>query len=71
MPLGMLQAAVRVEPPDPNEPTALVRTIGVGLGATLRPERSGTLYLRINDSPAELDDNAGELTVHLQATSDG
>jgi len=38
----------------------------VGLGATLTPQQAGTLYLRINDSAAELDDNAGSLTVEIQ-----
>ena len=68
-PLGMLLAAVRREPPEPDGPSPLIRPLAVGLGATLRPEHSGTLFLRINDSAAELDDNAGTLTAYVRAGS--
>jgi hypothetical protein len=37
----------------------------IGMGVESPVERDGTLYLRINDSPAELSDNAGELTVRV------
>jgi hypothetical protein len=67
-PLGMLLAAVRADPPRPEEPSALIRPTAVGLGTVLRPEHSGTLFLRINDSAAELDDNAGEMTVYVRAS---
>ena len=39
--------------------------IGEGLETTLR--RAGTLYLRVNDDPAELSDNVGEATVRISA----
>jgi len=68
-PLGMLLAAVRPDPPDPDGPSPLIRPLAVGLGATLRPDHSGTLFLRINDSAAELDDNAGTLTAYIRAGS--
>ena len=68
-PLGMLLAAVRPDRPEPTGPSPLIRPLAVGLGATLRPEQSGTLFLRINDSAAELDDNAGTLTAYLRAES--
>ena len=63
-PLGILLAAVRA---DRGKPVAsgLLRPSVVGLGATLTPNHSGTLYLKINDSAAELDDNAGELKVEI------
>ncbi len=38
----------------------------VGLGTTLVPKQTGTLYLRVNDSPAELADNAGSLDVKIE-----
>lgn len=65
-PLGMLLAAVR--PDTSGEPTArkAFAPIPVGLGTTLTPEATGTLYLRINDSAAELGDNAGTLRVKVQ-----
>ncbi|TWT90893.1 hypothetical protein Mal64_12910 [Pseudobythopirellula maris] len=67
-PLGELLAAV--DPPTAN--TATVDSSGgfaaptpVGLGATLRPGFSGTLYLRVNDGEAGLAENSGELTVRI------
>lgn len=65
-PLGLLLGAVRdgVSPSGTITPLANGQTLG--LSSTLTPETSGTLYLRINDSPAELDDNAGQLTVHIE-----
>lgn len=60
-PLGMLLAMVIAD--DDQWPAA----VGIGLRGTLSPKKSGTLYLRINDSPAELADNAGTLTVAIEA----
>ncbi|MHC4179068.1 MAG: hypothetical protein ACYSWU_16265 [Planctomycetota bacterium] len=64
-PLGVLLAAVR---PDQGTrgSSELLRPTVVGLATTLSPKESGTLYLRINDSAAELDDNAGELRVEIR-----
>ena len=36
---------------------------GVGTLGKKEPKKTGTLYLKINDSAAELGDNAGELSV--------
>ena len=69
LPLGILLAAVQPAPPDPTGLSPLVRPTVIGLGATLTPAASGTLFLRINDSAAELADNAGELTVRIMAKS--
>jgi hypothetical protein len=41
------------------------RPFGIGLGCTITPEVSGTLYLRVNDSAARLDDNRGTLTIRV------
>ena len=38
----------------------------IGLGTTIKPEVSGTLYLRVNDSAAQLDDNRGSLAVTIE-----
>jgi hypothetical protein len=67
LPLGILLAAVRPDPPRPEESSPLIRPATVGLGTTLVPEHSGTLFLRINDSAAELHDNAGALAVYVRA----
>jgi hypothetical protein len=66
-PLGILLAAVRPDERRDDEISPLVHPQVIGLGATLKPEQSGTLYLRINDSPAELADNAGTLDVEIVA----
>jgi hypothetical protein len=65
-PLGMLLAAVRPDNPKPGSTTALLHSTAIGLGATLTPKESGTLFLKVNDSAAELDDNAGELKVEIR-----
>lgn len=64
-PLGILLAAVRPDQPLTAGPSPLIYPTVVGLGTTLTPRHSGTLYLRINDSAGELADNAGELTVEV------
>lgn len=64
-PLGMLLAAVRPDHPEPGRSSPLLRPIPVGLGTTLTPETTGTLYLKVNDSPAALSDNAGQLRVKI------
>lgn len=67
LPLGTLLAAVRPDDFDPTTATTpLARPIPVGTSGTLTPEHVGTLYLRINDAPGELADNAGKLSVRVQ-----
>ena len=64
-PLGILLAAVRPEVPAAGR-SPLITPTTIGLAATLTPKHSGTLFFRINDSCAELDDNAGTLTADVQ-----
>ena len=59
-PLGMLLGAVL-----PDRPAA-PRPFAVGLGTTLVPEESGTLFFKINESSGHWDDNAGRLSVEIQ-----
>jgi hypothetical protein len=65
-PLGILLAAVRPDKAASGR-SPFVAPTAVGLAATLAPKQPGTLFLRINDSAAELDDNAGTLTVEVRA----
>ena len=65
-PLGILLAAVRPDPPRPPGPSPLIAPIAVGLGTTITPKQGGTLFVRINDSGAELGDNAGTLSVEVR-----
>jgi hypothetical protein len=66
-PLGILLAAVRPDKPANTDPIAFLRPQVVGLSAVIRPERSGTLYLKINHSAGELQHNSGELSVEVKA----
>ncbi|MEO1497643.1 MAG: hypothetical protein AAFV43_10875 [Planctomycetota bacterium] len=59
-PLGELQAAVDAGA------DAFLRATPVGLAATFRPERAGTLYLRVNDRPNALAENEGTLRVAIR-----
>jgi hypothetical protein len=66
-PLGMLLAAIRPDDFDATHTvTPLTQPQPVGARAELKPEQSGTLYLRINDAPGELSDNAGKLDVRVE-----
>lgn len=64
-PLGMLLAAIRS--PRSAGRSAFLDPIPVGLGTTLVPSRTGTLFFRINDSHGSLRDNAGTLEVRVQS----
>lgn len=68
-PLGVLLGQLR---PDQTTDglTPLARPLVIGLGLTVRPEQSGTLFLRVNDSPAEMSDNAGTLAVQIVQAAD-
>ena len=65
-PLGMLLGAIR---PDDWQAglSPLVMPGGIGLERVVEPELTGTLYLRVNDSPAEVRENAGECVVRIEA----
>ncbi|MBC8874121.1 MAG: hypothetical protein H8E44_32175 [Planctomycetes bacterium] len=65
-PLGLLLGAVRDHSQPLEGMSPLVKPRPIGLGTTLEPEVSGTLYLKINESPAELGDNQGQITVRVQ-----
>jgi hypothetical protein len=64
-PLGMLLGAVDGR----KQGVTLADTIEIGTDATLMPAGSGNLYLRVNDSPARLDDNRGSLSIRIEAVS--
>jgi hypothetical protein len=66
-PLGILLAAVRPEAQRAGQPSCFLQPQVVGLETTLRPTEAGTLYLMINDSPAERADNIGSPEVSVTA----
>ncbi len=65
-PLGILLAAVSHASQALTGLTPLAKPDIVGLGAELECREAGTLFLRINDAPAELADNAGEVVVQIR-----
>jgi len=61
-PLGMLLGAFQFASGDTfSEP------MSIGLSSTIQPKHNAQLYLRVNDSPAQLSDNRGTLRVSLSA----
>jgi hypothetical protein len=63
-PLGLLLAAVHPEH-STNQVSPFLKPIVVGLGTTITPAETGTLYLRINASSGELSDNSGKADVNI------
>jgi len=64
-PLGMLLAAVGDLEGEPPAKTPLASPQPIGLAGAIKPERSGTLYLKINEPAGGLADSSGSLTVRL------
>jgi hypothetical protein len=65
LPLGVLLAALRPDPATEGAPSCFLRPSVLGLDGRLTPQQSCTLFLKINDSAAELADNAGKLSVEV------
>lgn len=63
-PLGRLLAAIR------TDDEASLEVIDIGTTARVTFAKSGTLFLRINDSPAAWGDNQGELKIVMESLSD-
>ncbi len=66
-PLGVLLAAVVPDGDDKGQ--AFLQPETVGPSATLNPRSAGTLFLRINESAADLADNAGSLDAALRVSA--
>ena len=60
-PLGTLLGAID----GTKKGVTLANSFEIGLGITITPTAAGTLYLRVNDSPAKLNDNRGALTATI------
>ena len=63
VPDGLFDAEDEIAPED----LPFLSPMLIGTERELTPERSGTLYLRVNDSPAELGDNEGSCRVVVEA----
>jgi hypothetical protein len=68
-PRGALLAVVRPEFGSPKRKSEFLDPMVVGAGATFVAPASGTLYLRVNDSPGELYDNDGSYAVVVSTAS--
>ncbi|MBL8829613.1 MAG: hypothetical protein JNM18_21730 [Planctomycetaceae bacterium] len=62
-PLGRLLAVVRPDKFDVQAASPFLAPLDIGAESTITAAVDGTLYLRINDSPAELADNEGSYQV--------
>lgn len=67
LPLGMLLGAIRGDDPLPDGVSPLAQPGAIGLQREITPPQSGTLYCRINESLATLADNAGKVTIRIDA----
>jgi hypothetical protein len=66
LPLGVLLGCVRRDDFAENHLSAFLKPGVIGTGRTIRAPATGVLYFRINDSPAELADNQGTLTIRIE-----
>ena len=66
-PLGLVLAAIVDESDDNESLNGFLSPQAVGMGTTITTKHAGTLYLRVNDDPAKLADNQGEVTVRITA----
>lgn len=65
-PLGILVGAVRPENPDAFGQSPLAFPQPFGLEHEITPRQTGTLYLKINENPADLHDNQAMVTVTIK-----
>lgn len=66
--LGQLLATIRPAKFTENEPEPMRDVKPLGNSSSFEASRTGTLYLRLNDHPAELVDNRGSVKVEIRAT---
>ena len=62
VPIGLFDTDEEIPP----KSVPFLSPILIGTGIELTPQQSGILYLRINDSPAELGDNKGTCRVEIE-----
>jgi len=70
LPLGLVIGTVRPEQWSPEQPS-LGRPFTVGRGRTFVAPVNGTLYVRVNDSPRELAENKGDVSLEVSHVSSG
>jgi hypothetical protein len=65
-PAGVLLGALRYVEPGDGAPSTFARPMLVGLERTITPERDAVLYVRVNDEPARVGGNRGDLDVRIE-----
>lgn len=65
-PIGTLEGVIVAEDRDPSALSPFLNTVTVGTGGTETANSTGTLYLRINDHPANRGDNSGTAKVSVK-----
>ncbi len=65
-PLGQLLAAIRTAETAAGEPESMLQINALGTRSRLEAAYNGTLYLRLNDHPAELADNKGMVSIEIR-----
>lgn len=65
-PLGQLLAMIRPTSNAVGEALTMQQVTGLGSKSRLEPTADGTLYLRLNDHPAELADNTGTVSIEVR-----
>ncbi len=66
-PLGALLGAMISSTDGAGEgDPSFIRPMLIGLEATFTPKHDGQLFVRVNESPNKLGDNAGELSVNVE-----
>jgi hypothetical protein len=61
-PLGMLLGTLR----STSRPKEFAAPMAIGLGTTIVPKEDSVLYLRVNDSVAEMSDNQGTIAARVE-----
>jgi hypothetical protein len=65
-PLGQLLATIRSTEPADGNPESMLQINGLGSRSRFEAADHGTLYLRLNDHPAELADNKGSVSIEIR-----
>lgn len=63
--IGTLYAGDELKDNPEQGECPFLQPFDIGLGTTIQPDQSGTLYLKINESPAQLADNSGQATIEI------
>jgi hypothetical protein len=70
-PVGALLGALRYVDATHSGPHSFERPMLIGLEATITPQRDAVLYVRVNDSPATVGSNEGEIALRIEHLAPG